>query len=196
MNDNAPLEFGSITELETVLNTNGWTEVSWPHLDQYATRGGVLAVIFPSENKDAYYIKAVRVERVESERELYQFSGALTSNPIDMTNVVCDDNERTRVFWSPGEIIEHHPKAGDTHTEQPPADPFGDDPTRTQALAAKHLLDTWIEAGFTREEAMQFVLQIHQDELDHYSQHCLTNHVNSGEQWGQYDQDDDGEQHG
>lgn len=61
-----------------------------------------------------------------------------------------------------------------------PADPFGDDPghaaVATDAIELKTMLDTYIDAGFTRAEAFELILAHYQTELDHAAQHCLVEH--------------------
>lgn len=190
-----PIKTGSLEELIELLSSNGWTQISPQHVHAYEEREGTLIAVV--HDNGVYGAKNISL-KFSSSNEI-TIVGASTGNEID--TLALNDGAPC-LFWSPVTAVtpEQARQRMEQNTESPhhtgPADPFGDDPTRTQAMAAKHLLDTWMQVGFTREEAMQFVLQIHQDELDHYSQHCLTNHANSGEQWGQYDQDDEGEQHG
>lgn len=91
-----------------------------------------------------------------------------------------DEYRKPLLMWIDAEVEvldRDDPRAQDRHHDSMPADPFGETPAHAQlatdGIELKTMLDTYIGAGFTRAEAFELVLAIHQTELDHTAQHCL-----------------------
>lgn len=106
--------------------------------------------------------------------------------PVEQYAVVPNPHEpETRapeplLYWSPAEpeIVDHEHR--DRVHEGMPADPFGETPElaahATDATELMLIMGTYIDAGFTRDEAFKLVRDLHLTELDHAAQHCLVEH--------------------
>lgn len=121
----------------------------------------------------------------------YTLTGRISGEHVEGWAVAAGsdpDNPLPLLLWvnaEPEVLDPSDPRNRDRRHDGMPADPFGDSPAHAQlatdGIELKAMLDTYVGAGFTRAEAFELVLAIHQTELDHRAQHCLVQHqINGG----------------